>query len=129
MFPGTDRKKPAKFVKQQRNSSSLQSTGLYPCEHKPDSSLRNLSLSILLQAFRDVVAPKKTSNKEWRLWREDALDWFASEANYPGSLQWVCEVLGISQKDLREWVEVYLLSDEERQKAMAQKLTRFQIRH
>ncbi len=116
-------------MKQQRNSSTLESTGLYPHEHKPDSSLRNLSLGILLQAFRDIVSPKKTSNKEWRLWREDALDWFSSEENYPGSLQWVCEVLEMSQADLREWVEAYLLSDKEHQKAMAQKLTRFQIRH
>lgn len=129
MFAGTDRKKTAECVKQPRNSSSLESTGLYPRDRKPDSPLMNLSLGILLQAFRDVVSPKKTSHKKWLLWREDALDWFASDKNDPGSFQWVCEVLEISQKDLREWVQAYLLSDEERQKVMAQKLTRFQIRH
>ncbi len=129
MLSGTNRKEKVEFAKQRRNTSGLESSGLYPREHRPESSLRNLSLGILLQAFRDVVAPKKASNKEWRLWRQDALDWFSSEENYPGSFQWVCEVLEISQKELREWLESYLLSDKDRQKEMARKLTRFQIRH
>ena len=55
--------------------------------------MRNLALGILLQAFRDVVSPKKTSNKEWEVWRKDALEWFNSNENHPGSLFWVCEVL------------------------------------
>ncbi len=117
------------MAKRQRNNSGLESAGLYPKEHRPDSSLRNLSLGILLQAFRDVVAPKKSPNKEWRLWRQDALDWFASEENYPGSFHWVCEVLEMNQRELRQWLEAYLLSDADRQREMARKLTRFQIRH
>ena len=129
MIAEIDRKEDFEFVKQQRNSSGLESAGLYPREHRPESSLRNLSLGILLQAFRDVVAPKKSSNKEWRLWRQDALDWFASEESYPGSFQWVCEVLEMNQRELRQWLEAYLLSDEDRQREMARKLTRFQIRH
>ena len=129
MLSEIDRKEKVVFVKQQRNSSSLESAGLYPREHRPESSLRNLSLGILLQAFRDVVAPKKSSNKEWRLWRQDALDWFASEESYPGSFQWVCEVLEMNQRELRQWLEIYLLSGKDRQRELARKLTRFQIRH
>ncbi len=129
MLSGINRKEKVESVKQQRNSSGLESAGLYPREHRPESSLRNLSLGILLQAFRDVVAPKKASNKEWRLWRQDALDWFASEESYPGSFQWVCEVLEMNQRELRQWLEIYLLSDKDRQREMARKLTRFQIRH
>ena len=45
--------------------TALESEGLYPQARKADPSLRNLALGILLQAFRDIVAPKKTSNKEW----------------------------------------------------------------
>ena len=129
MIAEINKKEGFEFVKQQRNSSSLESAGRNPREHRPESSLRNLSLGILLQAFRDVVAPKKSSNKEWRLWRQDALDWFASEESYPGSFQWVCEVLEMNQRELRQWLEAYLLSDEDRQREMARKLTRFQIRH
>ena len=129
MSSGINRKESVELAKQQRNSSGLESAGLYPPEHRPESSLRNLSLGILLQAFRDVVAPKKSSNKEWRLWRQDALDWFASEESYPGSFQWVCEVLEMNQRELRQWLEAYLVSDKDRQREMARKLTRFQIRH
>ena len=129
MLSGINRKENVELAKQRRNSSDLESAGLYPQEHRPESSLRNLSLGILLQAFRDVVAPRKSSNKEWRLWRQDALDWFASEENYSGSFQWVCEVLEMNQRELRQWLEAYLLSDKDRQREMARKLTRFQIRH
>ena len=45
----------------------LESEGLYPQKKKPDPSMRNLALGILLQAFRDIVSPKKVSNKEWEL--------------------------------------------------------------
>ena len=59
-------------------ATALESEGLYPQTKKPDPSLRNLALGILLQAFRDIVSPKKVSNKEWELWRQDALGWFYS---------------------------------------------------
>ena len=62
--------------------------------------MRNLALGILLQAFRDIVSPKKTSNKDWKSWKQDALDWFYSNTTHPGSLLWVCEVLEMNQKDL-----------------------------
>ena len=108
---------------------ALESDGLYPQTKKPDSSLRNLALGILLQALRDIVAPKKASNKEWEIWRQDALEWFFSEECYPGSFYWVCEVLEMKPKDLRTWLHTYKKSGQERKREMAKKLVRFQIRH
>lgn len=107
----------------------LESEGLYPQKKKPDPSMRNLALGILLQAFRDIVSPKKTSNKDWEVWRKDALEWFYSNETYPGSLLWVCEVLEMNQKDLRGWLREYWRSAPRRRQEMAKKLIRFQIRH
>jgi len=107
----------------------LESEGLYPQKKKPDPSMRNLALGILLQAFRDIVSPKKVSNKEWELWRRDAQVWFFSNETHPGSLLWVCEVLEMSQRDLRGWLLEYRRSNYNRKKEMAKKLIRFQIRH
>ena len=106
----------------------LESEGLYPQKKKPDPSMRNLALGILLQAFRDIVSPKKVSNKEWELWRQDAQEWFFSNEAHPGSLLWVCEVLEMSQRDLRGWLQEYRRSNYNRKKEMAKKLIRFQIR-
>ncbi|MDA2929818.1 hypothetical protein MYX84_07725 [Acidobacteria bacterium AH-259-O06] len=107
----------------------LESEGLYPQTKKPDPSLRNLALGILLQAFRDIVSPKKASNKEWKVWRQDALEWFYSTETHPGSLLWVCEILEIDPKELRQWLRDYRCSNSDRRKEMAKKLIRFQIRH
>lgn len=108
---------------------ALESDGLYPPTKKPDASLRNLALGILLQALRDIVAPKKASNKEWEAWRQDALEWFFSEESHPGSFCWVCGVLEIKPKELRTWLHTYKKSGLERKREMAKKLIRFQIRH
>ena len=107
----------------------LESEGLYPQNRKPDPSMRNLALGILLQAFRDIVSPKKASNKEWELWRKDALEWFGSDETHAGSLLWVCEVLEMDYRDLRNWLEDYRRSGRSRRREMARKLVRFQIRH
>ena len=107
----------------------LESDGLYPQTKKPDASLRNLALGILLQALRDIVSPKKNSNKEWKLWRKDAIDWFYSGDTHPGSLTWVCEVLEMNPKELKVWLHRYQRSGNHRKKEMARKLIRFQIRH
>ena len=110
-------------------ATALESEGLYPQTKKPDPSLRNLALGILLQALRDIVSPKKSSNKEWDLWRKDALEWFHSDETHPGSLLWVCEVLEMNPKDLRDWLRDYRSSGHSRRKEMAKRLIRFQIRH
>lgn len=110
-------------------TSLLESEGLYPQTKKPEPALRNLALGILLQAFRDIVAPKKASNKEWEEWRQDAFEWFYSFEAHPGSFHWVCEVLEMNPNDLRDWLQQYRKSDTKQKKEMARKLTRFQIRH
>lgn len=110
-------------------TSAIESEGLYPQTKKPEPALRNLALGILLQAFRDIVAPKKSSNKEWQLWRQDALEWFYSDEKFPGSFSWVCGVLEMSPKELRQWLQDYRRSGAKQKKEMARKLTRFQIRH
>lgn len=110
-------------------ATALESEGLYPQTKKPDPALRNLALGILLQAFRDIVSPKKASNKEWELWRKDALEWFCAADTHPGSLLWVCEVLEMNPKELRQWLRDYRRSNRDRKREMAKKLIRFQIRH
>jgi hypothetical protein len=86
-------------------------------------------MGILLQAFRDIVAPKKTTNKEWALWQQDALEWFRSDELHAGSFLWVCEVLEARPASFREWLRTYKSSAPADKKEMARKLTRFQIRH
>lgn len=110
-------------------ASFIESEGLYPQAKGPDPALRNLAMGILLQAFRDIVAPKKISNKEWEVWQQDALEWFASDEFYPGSFSWVCEVLQAQPRDFRIWLRNYKDSDPASRKEMARKLVRFQIRH
>ena len=110
-------------------SSVLESEGLYPQPRRPDPSLRNLALGILLQGFRDIVARKKDANKEWQEWRQDALEWFYSLEEHPGSFLWVCEVLEMNPRELLDWLAAYRRSDGKKKKEMARRLTRFQIRH
>ena len=117
------------FTHTAMKAAALESEGLYPQIKKPDPPLRNLALGILLQAFRDIVSPKKASNKEWELWRQDAIEWFGSDETHPGSLLWVCEVLEMSPRDLRTWLHDYKSSNGHRRREMARKLIRFQIRH
>jgi hypothetical protein len=110
-------------------SSKIVSDGLYPQSKKSDTSVRNLALAILLQAFRDVIAPRKSSNKEWALWRRDAIEWFFAEDADPGSFHWVCEVLQMSSTDLRGWIRAYKRSGRTHRKEMVRRLIRFQIPH
>ncbi len=107
----------------------LISEGLYPQTKKSDSSVRNLALAILLQAFRDVIAPRKSSNKEWALWRRDAMDWFFAGECYPGSFFWVCEILQMNSEELRLWLRTYKRSNRTNKKEMVKRLIRFQIPH
>ena len=110
-------------------TSRITSDGLYPQSKKSDASVRNLALAILLQAFRDVIAPRKSSNKEWALWRKDAIEWFFASDSCPGSFQWVCEVLQMSSSDLRGWIRIYKRSNRTNKREMVKRLIRFQIPH
>jgi hypothetical protein len=110
-------------------ASRLSSDGLYPQSKKSDAAVRNLALAILLQAFRDVIAPKKSSNKEWALWRKDAIEWFFAPEAYPGSFFWVCDILQMNSEDLRTWLRTYKRSNRTNKKEMVKRLIRFQIPH
>ncbi len=57
------------------------------------------------------------------------MEWFHSDELHPGSFLWVCDVLEMNPKELREWLQDYKRSDKNRKKEMARKLIRFQIRH
>lgn len=100
---------------------------LYPKAKNPDYASRKLALGILLQAFRDIVSPRRATWKKGEDWKEDALEWFASEQTYPGSFHWVCQMLQVSPQRLREWLKEYRTSGSEERKRMARKLVRFQI--
>ncbi|MDA2925716.1 hypothetical protein MYX78_00540 [Acidobacteria bacterium AH-259-G07] len=78
--------------------------GLYPSVKGPDSSVKNLALAILRQAFRDAFASPRNSRNE--SWRKDALEWFFSQEDCPGSLDWVCEILQIDAGSFREWLQI-----------------------
>ena len=116
-------------VEQNKNHLSLEPSIFYSSDHRPNSSIRNLALAILLQGFRDVISVKTLSNHQEKIWGKDALEWFASGYHFPGSFLWVCTVLEIPDKELRTWLEEYLMSDKKRKIEMARKLNRFQIRH
>jgi len=90
----------------------LSSAGLYPASKRPDAAVRNLALAILLRALRDVVASPKGMrfSGKFAKWREDAVDWFFANSDYPGSFNWVRDILGIRSNQLQNWVRVYQCS-------------------
>lgn len=126
MMSVIDSRQPVSFFE---TNSSLETSIFYSSDHRPNSSITNLALAILLQGFRDVISVKNSSNHEGTIWRKDALEWFASENQFPGSFLWVCTALKLPGKELRTWIEEYLMSDKKRKIEMARKLHRFQIRH
>jgi hypothetical protein len=90
-----------------------------------DEATRKLATGILLQALRDALqVGSKASQRQMRRWNEDALEWFSSEADYPGSLRWVGEILQINIDDVREWLEKYARSDECQQRIIAERIRR-----
>lgn len=107
---------------------TLASEGLYPPKKGPDPSLRRLASGILIQAFRDIITSRKES-KECIAWREDALEWFSLDDDYPGSFVWVCHVLKADPHKIREWLELYKQSTPIGRREMGKKLIGFQIPH
>ncbi len=66
-----------------------------------------MAFAILVQAVRDLMSPKKSSERDWAIWQEDALEWFFSKETTPGSFYWVCEVLDISEWGFRKGVRAF----------------------
>lgn len=100
---------------------------LYPKARTADPSARRLALGILLQAFRDIVSPRRSTWKKGEDWQADAEEWFDSESDHAGSLRWVCDHLHIDRFQLRKWLKRYRNSDQAERKEMARRLVRFQI--
>jgi len=108
----------------------LISEGLYPPPKKPDPDVRSLALAILVQAFRDVVGPKRRRvDRQASAWRQDAIDWFFDNDDYPGSFDWVHDVLGPGATKLRNWVRAYLAGSQTARTEMLKQLKHFQIPH
>jgi hypothetical protein len=102
----------------------LASEGLFPQKTGHEPSVVALAIAILIQAVRDAIGPRRRSEKDWEIWKLDALEWFSSEEDHPGSLVWVCEVTSIPPKSLRFWFEQVRKLDPESQKEIIQTLTR-----
>ncbi len=97
----------------------------------PEASIRRLAVAILLQALRDLLTPRrsgKENRRNWEKWQQEALHWFLSEKNAPGSFHWVCDILNIGSWRILEVIRSYQRSDREQLKGLASKLSKFQIR-
>ncbi len=88
-----------------------------------------MAFAILVQAVRDLMSPKKSSQRDWAIWQEDALGWVFSEETIPGSFYWVCEVLDISEWRFRKGVRAFEHSSRKQQEEMSEKISGFQPRH
>lgn len=100
---------------------------IYPRCRIYDPPTRKLVLAILLQAFRDIVSPRKYNWKKDEDWHADAMEWFYGEQDHPGSFPWVCHHLSIDPSLLRDWVARYDKGDRIQKRRMARNLVRFQI--
>jgi hypothetical protein len=100
---------------------------IYPRGRNYDPAARKLALAILLQAFRDIVSPRRYNWKKDEDWHTDAMEWFHGEKDHPGSFPWVCHHLNIEPSLIREWLARYNNGDRMQKKRMAQNLIRFQI--
>ncbi|MFB3902033.1 MAG: hypothetical protein ACE15E_01140 [Acidobacteriota bacterium] len=60
-------------------------------------------MAMLVQAIRDIRSAE--NSRQAREWKADAVRWFASKAEGPGSFAWVCGILewdpGKTRKALR----------------------------
>jgi hypothetical protein len=70
-----------------------------------DRSTHRLAIAILVQAFRDVFSSRDMGKGQVvDEWRRDALKWFASNEENPGSLQWVSRIIELDVETIRSWV-------------------------
>lgn len=70
-----------------------------------DVSTKRLATAILTQALRDVLSGSELGTQQVAGgWRKDALKWFASDEEYPGSLLWVSGIIEADVEDIRQWI-------------------------
>jgi hypothetical protein len=82
-----------------------------------DRSTQSLAVAILTQALRDVLSTEEFGAKQVAGgWQRDALQWFASDEEHPGSLRWVSEVVDIRVEDIRNWISLLPNERTERRK-------------
>ena len=101
---------------------SLASEGLYGASRVSASFPRNLALAVLLQAFRDAIPPKRSSDRNGNTWQQDALEWFFISETRPGSFHWICAILQLEPWTLRRWLLTYQRSNSTRKAKMATEL-------
>ena len=70
-----------------------------------DRSTQRLAIAMLAQALRDVLSSRELGKEQVvGGWRRDALKWFASNEEYPGSLRWVSRIIELDVEIIRRWV-------------------------
>ena len=73
-----------------------------------DRPMRRLAAAVLAQALKDALGvggggPRSQDSS----WQRDALSWFASDEDSPGSMRWVSEVVDIDAESIRKWVSLH----------------------
>ena len=103
--------------------------GFYGREKGLEPSVKKLAVAILLQALRDLLAPRKSgkeNKRNWERWQRDAQEWFFSEETTPGSFYWVCEILNIGSWRILKGLRIR--RDHNQLEEVVRKLSEFQIR-
>lgn len=92
-----------------------------------DESARKLAMAVLIQAFRDIIKPKRSRWPRKDDWYADARAWFVSDEVYPGSYRWCCDALQYDPDRFRVWLRDYYGSTKERQDRICRSLGQLQI--
>ena len=88
--------------------STVKIQEFYPSASGSDSNLKSLARAILAQAFWDALALPRRKNEDLR---DDAVEWFSSSEQTPGSLHWICSILHIDSARLGQWVRSHKRND------------------
>lgn len=61
--------------------------------------------SVMWQALVDAVRLSVAVRPIARFWHQDALEWFADDADGVGSFCWICDLMGLDPERVRQGVE------------------------
>jgi hypothetical protein len=90
-----------------------------------DRSTKRLATAILTRALRDVLSGRELGLQQAAGgWRKDALRWFRSNEEYPGSLMWVSGIIGVDVEGIRQWVREHAFGSETDRRKWRRKLGR-----
>jgi len=105
------------------------STGLYGRKVNVDRSTKRLATAILAQALRDALSTSGLGTQQVvGGWRRDALKWFVSDEEDPGSLRWVCRIVEMNVDDIRQWVVDHTSDTDKERKKWRRRLGRWRSR-